>query len=294
MQQDTDQIHRFILDTTDIRGEIVTLEKSFLDATAHQDLPKGCKALLGEFLAAVSLLSETLKYDGLLTLQARGDGDIPLIMAETDNLGHIRGIVKQGDNAPPLEGMPTLKEAIGNGVLVLTVDPKSGERYQGIVPLEKDDLAGCLSDYFERSEQLNTQFSLFSSDDKCAGLLLQALPPKEQKDEQERAETWSMAAQFAETLKADEIFTLDHNTILFRLFNELECRVFTGKTVQFKCTCSRKRSANAIGSLGVNDARTLLAEEKIITINCDFCGTQYQYTQEDLPDIFGEDGHPVH
>ena len=104
MQQDTDQIHRFILDQTDIRGEIVTLEKSFQDATAHQKLSPVSKALLGDFLAAVSLLSETLKYDGILTLQARGDGEIPLIMAETDNLGHIRGIVKQRDENQIIQG----------------------------------------------------------------------------------------------------------------------------------------------------------------------------------------------
>lgn len=292
MQPDFDQIHRFIFDGTDIRGEIVTLKNSYRDATAHQNLPDFSKQLLGEFLAAAAILGETLKFDGLLTLQARGNGAIPLIMAEIDNLGHVRGIVKQGDQQIPSAG--TLPEVIGNGVLVLTIDPKNGERYQGIVPLEKATLSECLSDYFERSEQLSTKLVLFSNTHMCSGVLLQALPMQLQKDEDVRHESWSTAIQFLNTLSAQESFELDHNTVLHRLFNEMQCKIFGGKTIQFHCHCSRKRSAVAVNSLGLNDARELIDENGAIDINCDFCGTAYQFKKDDLKNIFGPKDSALH
>ncbi|MBU2985013.1 Hsp33 family molecular chaperone HslO [Saccharophagus degradans] len=297
MQQNNDQIQRFIFDATDIRGEIVTLDQSFLAATNHQHLSPWCKSLLGEFLAAVSLLSETLKFNGLLTLQARGDGDIPLIMAETDNLGHVRGIIKPAASAP-LEtldlGDAALPDIIGNGVLVMTIDPKIGERYQGIVPLENGTLAECLSDYFERSEQLATKFLLFSSPEKCAGMLLQALPAQKVKDQAEREDKWNTVVQLAKTVKQEELFELDHATLLYRLFNELECRLFAGKTIQFKCGCSRKRCANAITSLGKQDALELIEQQQKIDINCEFCGTNYTFKRKDIDTLFGEDNQPLH
>lgn len=293
MQQDKDQIHRFLFDATDIRGEIVTLEQSFLAATQHQALSPWCKSLLGEFLAAVSLLSETLKFDGILTLQARGDGDVPLIMAETDQLGHVRGIIKPASSAPLATldlGDAPLPEVIGNGVLVMTIDPKIGERYQGIVPLEKDTLAECLSDYFERSEQLATQFLLFSSPEKCSGMLLQALPAQKVKDAAQREDQWQTVVQLAKTVKQEELFELEHASLLYRLFNEMECRLFPGKTIQFNCSCSKKRSANAITSLGKADAIELIEQQKKIEIDCEFCGSQYTFTRKDIDSLFGEDG----
>lgn len=297
MQQDKDQIHRFLFDATDIRGEIVTLKQSFVGATEHQELSPWCKALLGEFLVAVSLLSETLKFDGLLTLQARGDGDVPLIMAETDNLGHIRGIIKPASSAPlsTLDlGDASLPDIIGNGVLVMTIDPKAGERYQGIVPLEHNTLAECLSDYFERSEQLATQFLLFTSAEQCSGILLQALPAQKVKDPTQREDQWQTVVQLAKTIKQEEIFELEHASMLYRLFNELECRLFTGKTIQFKCSCSRKRSGNAITSLGREDALRMIEQQQKIDIHCDFCGTNYSFKRKDIESLFGENDQQIH
>lgn len=281
----SDQLHRFVFDNCDIRGEIVSLNKSFSEASNHQQLPPEAQALLGEFLVAVSLLAEALKFSGTLTLQARGAGLLPLIMAESNDDGDIRGIAKLGEHTRPeeLHGL-NLKQMIGNGVLTLTIDPTKGKRYQGIVALEGDTLAMCLNDYFTQSEQLPTQFWLEATTTAAGGLMLQALPPAEGRETD--PQQWSTAQQLAATITQEELFELDHATVLFRLFNEFEVRLFEPQGVDFACHCSYERSGNALTALGRDDAYALLAERDVILMNCEFCGSEYRFGQADLDALF--------
>ena len=131
--RDSDQLQRFLFNNTDIRGEIVTLNQSLSDLFAVQRYPTPIATLLGEFLAAATLLSSTLKFAGSLTLQARGDGDLPLIMAEVTQQKKIRGVA-QVNEAAELDNR-SLRSLLGNGMLSIIIDPKKGERYQGIVAL---------------------------------------------------------------------------------------------------------------------------------------------------------------
>ncbi len=296
---DFDTTHRFIFDDSDIRGEIVTLRESFQQAIEHQTLTPQQKRLLGEFFVAVTLLSETLKFDGILTLQARGDGPIPLIMAETTHDGHLRGIVKaSGDAALRLEAMDVdtsnLKEIIGNGVLTLTMDPKKGERYQGIVPLEGNSLAECLTSYFMQSEQLPTRFWIFSDTETAGGILLQGLPAQKVTDAETRQDQWQTVVQLADTVTQGELYELDHDVVLYRLFNEMNCRLFAGREIIFQCSCTRERSANALASLGKGEAFQLLNERKVIQVDCQFCGRFYSFNESDIVILFGEKGVPLH
>jgi molecular chaperone Hsp33 len=287
-----DQIHRFVFDDCDIRGEIVTLDATVQDAIAHQNLPLEARALLGEFFTAVSLMIEVLKFSGTLTLQARGAGPVPLIMAEATDARTLRGIVKFAeDQVPDLQGL-TLPQLIGDGVLTLTLDPTQGQRYQGVVALEGATLAECLTDYFARSEQLPTRLWLHSDGQRAGGLLLQALPPSA--DRAPRPDAWETAEQLAQTVTAEELFQLDHATVLVRLFNEFVVRLFPPQAVSFKCPCSRERSLQALTALGQSDAYALLSERDIIEINCEFCGAEYRFGQPDLDELFHTDTSRLH
>lgn len=287
-----DQIHRFVFDDCDMRGEIVTLETSLHHAMAHQNLPQDAQALLGEFFVAVSLMVEILKFSGTLTVQARGSGAVPLIMAEATDARTLRGIIKFADGPIPELRGKSLPELIGNGVLTLTLDPDQGQRYQGVVSLEGDSLAECLTTYFVRSEQLPTRLWIHSDGRRAGGLLLQALPPTD--GQRQREDVWETAEHLAQTLTADELFELDHATVLTRLFHEFEVRLFPPYELEFKCQCSRERSLRALTALGRDDAYALLSERDIIDINCEFCGTEYRFGQADLDDLFPGDEQHLH
>lgn len=285
-QTSQDQILRFVMEHSNVRGEIITLSSTYSEATAHQALRPEHKTLLGEFLAAAGLLAETLKFSGTLTVQARGDGPVPLIMAEASNTHTLRGIVKTRQ-APEI-APTTLLQAIGEGVLTLTVDPVQGQRYQGIVPLENTSLAECLTAYFAHSEQLPTRLWLFADQDRAAGLLLQALPPTA--EHPAAPDAWQTAEALASTISADELLNLDHNQMLGRLFHEMDVRLFESQPVGFACSCSAERSLNALSAIGREDAYALLAERKVIEVDCEFCGAHYRFGSADLAALFGENG----
>ncbi len=284
-----DQLHRFVFDQYDIRGEILSLNQSYSKATAHQNLPPAAKHLLGEFLAAASLIGEVLKFTGTLTIQARGAGPIPLIMAECNDDGSVRGIVKLADD----HALDTLtnssyKTLIGDGVLSFTLDPEQGQRYQGIVALEGETLADAFSNYFAQSEQLPTRLWLFADDHHAGGLLLQALPNQLASAEANQ-DTWVTAETLAQTLTHGELAELDHGDVLMRLFNEYIIRLFEPRAIHFGCHCSRERCCNALVSLGRKEADELLAERDIIEMGCEFCGTQYTFGAQDIQAIFANE-----
>lgn len=283
MPNDNDLLHRFIFDDTDIRGEIITLQDSLGELLSGKAYAANLQPLLGEFMAAVALLSSTLKFDGLLTLQARGDGPVPLIMAEADHNKKLRGIIKTDHNKPMLEAdLPSL---IGDGVLAITIDPDQGNRYQGIVPLDAPSLSDCLEHYFAQSEQLPTRLWLVSDGKTASGLLLQKLP-QQRADEQANKEAWENRVQLANTITQEELLTLDHKSILTRLFHEEGVRFYEPTSFDFGCSCSKQRSSRALQHLGQEEAQQLLIEQGLISIDCEFCGFQYTYDHKDIETLF--------
>lgn len=286
-----DYINRFLFDNTDIRGEVVALEHTFQQAIAHQHLPKKLIPLFGEFLAAASLLAEVLKFEGILTLQARGNGKIGLIMAETTHKGELRGVVRLNPNHTEEVDWDgdldlSLPALLGEATLAITVEPNIGARYQGIVPLEEATLAACLQHYFEQSEQLPTHVKLFADQHYAGGIFLQCLPAQLITDLQKRRDTWETCCHLAETITREELFSLANEEILLRLFHEMTCRVFEAKNLHFKCSCDRERGANALKSIGQDEAMELLSKHNPIKIDCQFCGQVYQFGQRDLEELF--------
>ncbi len=281
-----DLIHRFLFENSDIRGEIVSLEKTFHDAISSQSIDPALLPIFGEFLVGASVMADMFKFDGVLTLQARGDGPVPIIMAEANTQGHLRGIAKcsnpgaltYDDN----DKLRPLSELVGTGVLTLTLDPAQGKRYQGIVPLEGTDLAAILKHYFEQSEQIPTYVLLFSDAERCGGLFLQCLPMQNITDPEKREELWNTAMQLASTLTKKEFFELEHSAILFRLFHELDCRIFEPKALSFKCSCSKSRSGRALQAVAKEELKALIEEKGSVELDCQFCGARYSYNKEEI------------
>ncbi|MDO6748008.1 Hsp33 family molecular chaperone HslO [Gilvimarinus sp. 1_MG-2023] len=284
-----DLLHRFIFDDCDIRGEIVSLEQSYQDVLANNAYPDFVQQLLGELLTAAALLSSTLKFDGIMTLQAKGDGPIGLMMAECTHHNALRGIVRLAENAEFKDGAHSLADLMGQGVLTITLDPTQGERYQGVVPLEADTLAECLEHYFYQSEQLKTRLWLAADSGRTGGLLLQALPRQLAETDEVNEDQWYTAVALSETVKREELLRVEHSELLFRLFHELSVRLFDPAYLEFSCRCSRQRSEDALKSLGRDEVESLLVEQGAITIDCQFCNQVYSFPTADVRAMFGQD-----
>lgn len=284
MSRTDNAVQRFIFDNTDIRGEIVSLNHSYVDALVAHDYPEVVRRLLGELVASALLLSTTLKFDGLLTLQARGDGPLTLLMVECTDQRSFRAVAQFKDDLS--EG--TLQELLGKASLLITVDPVKGKRYQGIVPLEKETLCASLEDYFTQSVQLQTRLWLACDGQTCGGLLLQALPASVELSEEVRAESWKRMTALADTIQDAELLELDHETLLVRLFHEETVRIFEKEPVRFVCTCSHERSAKIISTLDRKEIESIIEEEGQVAMDCQFCNHQYVFGKEDIDSIFNE------
>lgn len=277
---------RFLFEQADIRGQTVHLDSAYRDILAIHQYAPGVDRLLGEFLAAAVLLSTTLKFDGKLILQVRSDGQIPLLMVECDNSLRVRAIARGAQHATSNNN----EQLLTNGQLAITIDPASGQRYQGIVPLVQDSLAHSLDAYFEQSEQLKTRFWLAADGERAAGLLLQQLPGQIIEDDGLRSQQWEHARSLAATVQGDELLGLGAGQLLYRLYHENLVRLFEPAKVFFCCSCSRERTRNALASLNPAEIEELLEEQGSVTMDCEFCNQQYRFVREDMEDVLGSAG----
>ncbi len=276
-----DQLHRYLFENYAVRGELVTVSETWKQMLENHNYPQPVKTILGELLVATSLLTATLKFAGDITVQLQGDGPMNLAVINGNNRQQMRGVARVQGDIP--EGAD-LKTLVGNGYLVITITPEEGERYQGVVGLEGDTLAACLEDYFLRSEQLPTRLFIRTGEvagtPAAGGMLLQVLPAQET-----QAEDFQHLSILTETIKADELLTLAAEDVLHRLYHEEEVRLYDPQDVEFKCTCSRERCADALKTLPDEEVNSIIAEEGEIDMNCDYCGTHYLFNSMDIAEI---------
>lgn len=278
----TDQIQRLIFEEMPIRGILVGLEKSYAEVLNRHEYPLKVASLLGEMLTAASLLASTLKFEGRLSLMAKGSGAVSLLMAECNDKQQMRAIARwEGE----VDQQANFGQLLGHGQLVITIEPEKGNRYQGIVPLDKPQLAQCLEDYFEQSEQLPTRIVLAADTHKAAGFLLQVLPGK---GTDEDSENWNRITHLGSTLTSEELLTLDNETLLYRLYHEESVRFYEPSELSFHCDCSRERSLIALQSVPADELDDILQSDGEIRMDCQFCNEIYRFDQTDIGAIKGE------
>lgn len=285
---DQDIRQRFLFDGTDIRGEITTLAASYQAIVAQQQYPSSVATTLGEFLVAASLLSATLKFPGIVSIQAMGGEPLNTIMAECSQGSKLRGIVRGDFDAAAK--VDSLKELVGNASLAITIEPEGGERYQGIVPMDAKDLSGCLEHYFNQSEQLPTQIKISADKKIASGVLIQQMPNSNSKT----ASDWEHISALMKTLRSEEQLHLSHTEQLYRLFHEDGVRLFEPEALHFFCSCSRQRTEQALISLGDQEVYDICEQQGGIQITCEFCGESYEFNKANIDEMFSSSRPTLH
>lgn len=275
---------RFIFDDMPVRGLHVRLENVWKHIVGQKHYPAAIRRALGELLAAGALLSGNLKTDGTLIVQVQGQGRLKMLVVEATSDQTVRATARWDETAD-INDDESLTDLLGsNSVFVLTLQPKDAEPWQGVVPLEGGSIAQMLINYTKRSEQLDTQIVLASSDDACGGLLVQRLPETEPD-----AASWEHVGTLVQTLTPEELTGLDAQHVLYRLFHETPPRVFDPESIEFACTCSRGKVSDMLLMLGGEEVGGVVAEQGSIQIDCDFCHAKYVFDETDVNALFGAD-----
>lgn len=281
-----DQLHRYIFNKGNVRGEMVRLESSYQAILASYHYPEVIQKLLGELMVATSMLTATLKFEGDIAIQIQSQGPLSYAVINGTHRQELRGVARWDE---ALATLPTaFNELVIKGVLIITITPEQGERYQAMVALDKPTLAECIEEYFKQSEQLATKVilrtQLTENQSKACGMFLQILPTTSQTTD--KADTdFDHLSTLTDTIKNEELFELPAEDILHRLYHQEEVELYTPSPVVFKCNCSKERSSIALSGLSKEELLDIVAEEGAIKMNCQYCHTEYSFDAIDVESI---------
>lgn len=288
---DRDTLTRFLLDGAGVRGVHVSLDATWQQirtraSSAHESPPLAAMELLGEACAAAALFTGHAKLDGRLSIQLRGDGPLRTLFAECTAAGTLRGIAQVEDGA---EVSRDLRALGPDALLAITIENAAAKgqepvRYQGMVALASDSLAGAFEGYFQQSEQLPTRVLLVSDGERAVGLMLQKLPGDGGDDD-----GWNRCNVLFDTLKTTELRDWPVEALLRRLFHQEEAGILGRRPLAFGCSCSRERVAAMLQSLGEEESMAAAAEG-VAEIRCEFCGQQYHFDADQIAELFHRHG----
>jgi len=278
-------IERFLFDNHGVRGEIVKLKTPF-EELIRSEYPMCLKRIMMELAVSSVLVASTLKDGSEIMVQIRGGKSAPLKYALINirqDLSFYGSAALKNDVI--VEDDASIHDLCGkDGILALSVFPKDGVKWQGIVALNNDSIGATLEDYFKDSAQLPTRFFIKTDMDKLqsGGIMLQIIPEVEG-----NLQSLEHLGILSATLSADELFSLPLEEVLSRLFAHEQTKVFGQREITFRCICSKSRCENALLQLAPSEIKSLI-EDKGTSMTCQHCGKVYKFSEDELKTILSK------
>jgi len=298
-----DLVQPFQIEASRLRGRMVRLGPALDEILTRHAYPEPVAKFLAETMALAVLLASMLKYEGIFTLQTKGDGPIRLMVADVTSVGDVRAYAQFDEAALTAAGddvtIAPAPALLGRGHIAFTVDQgQNTDRYQGIVELYGKTLADCVQHYFRQSEQIDTGLRVTVGRDaeghwRAGGLMVQRMPPEQGTAALLSSDTeddWRRAMVLMASATDDELLSPDlkANDLLFRLFHEDGVRVWAPHHLRFGCRCSRQRVHDMLGNLPREEIEHLKVEETgKVEVVCQFCSTAYHFDDDDLDRVYG-------
>ncbi|WP_009870857.1 Hsp33 family molecular chaperone HslO [Paramagnetospirillum magnetotacticum] len=295
----TDSVLPFSVMGGAVRGRLARLEGALDTILGDQHAyPVPVAALLAETMALAAVLATSMKFDGIFTLQAQGNGPVSLLVADVTSGGDVRAHARF--DAARLDQVPVASRAsvpalLGKGYLAFTVDQgPDTDRYQGIVELEGPTLEDCARAYFKQSEQLDTAIEAAIRPPSggqgwaASALMIQRMPAGSGSAPilvaEEAEETWRRAEILLASVKGDELVdsALSPDQLLYRLYHAEQLQVFEAKAMRARCRCSRDRVEATLRSLPVTELASVADPEGQIVVTCEFCRTDHVFRLTEL------------
>ena len=302
-----DLVQPFQIDASHLRGRLVRLGPLVDGIIKQHDYPEPVAIMLGEAITLAVILAGALKYDGVFTLQTKGDGPIHLIVADVTSAGAVRGYaqwdeakLRRAIEASGGNAYGSVPKLIGAGYIAFTVDQgQHTDRYQGIVELQGATLAECAHHYFHQSEQVQAGIKVAvgrigsngSARWRAGGIMLQRVPAEggifTRSLEEEREEGWRKAVVLMSSSTSAELLdpALEPNDLLFRLFHEDGVRVYKPHALAAQCRCSRERVERILIQIGPAELDEMKLENGDVTVTCEFCSTTYRFAEDEIAEL---------
>ena len=284
-----------------IRGRLARLFDPARTILGRHDYPDSVSELCAETMGLAACLSTTLKFDGVFTVQAKGDGAVKTLFADVTSQGQIRSYAAFDDQLAE-QFLPTgpavLPRLMGSGYVAFTVDQvaangDAGHRYQGIVELEGPHLGHCAVTWFKNSEQLAanviTVAQKTASGWQSAALFLQQIAEEGGHDFLKRSaasleDEWHTAMVLMSSAQKAELLdsTLRPDELLFRLFHANGLHIQPFRPMSDHCRCSAEKVESMLQSLSPEQRIDMSDETGHLVVNCEFCKTTRSYHSRDF------------
>ena len=281
-----------------VRGRLVRLGPLADALLTRHDNDPAVTRLAGEALALAAALATALKFRGSFSLQAKGDGAVPMLLADCTEAGALRGYARaepeklastlRGDGA---DARPSAAALLGQGYLAFTVDQgPERERHQGIVAIEGEALADMALHYFRTSEQMQCALRL-ACDKTPAGWRASALIIErvamegglQDADGPEADDAWLAATAMAGTLTQAELLddSLASEDLIWRLFGSEGVTADRPRALAYGCRCSRARLAGLLEGFEPDDLDHMAVSGDIV-MTCEFCNLDFRFDRDEV------------
>ncbi len=307
-----DVVLPFQIDPFAMRGRVVRLGPVVDQIIKRHDYPPVVARTLAEMIAMAAALAATLKYDGVFTLQTKGDGPIRMMVADVTSDGAVRAYAQyDAERLQDLGEAPSVPRLFGAGYLAFTVDQgEHTERYQGIVELTGATLAECAHHYFRQSEQFKAGLKVAAelretpSGEKAwraGAIMVQHLPPASAQgsaegrdierpltlEEEEAEDGWRRALMLMGSATSAELVDPDLPPwkLVDRLFLAEGVKIYRPHELRHDCRCSRERVAAVLRAFRREELKDLKVDGKVV-VTCEFCNTHHVFDDDDVAVLF--------
>lgn len=257
---------------------------------AHNTSPVATAAL-GRLMSAGAMMGVMMKGDkDILTLQIQCSGPIGGLTVTADSKGNVKGYVNHPNVILPAnaKGKLDVGGALDMGVLSVIKDLGLKEPYVGQVELKTGEIGDDLTYYFASSEQVPSAVGLGVLMEKnntvrrAGGFIVQLMPFAEEEV------IAQLEKNLAEITSVTQLLDQDYTPemILEKLLGNLGMEVMERMETKFYCNCDKIRVGKALISIGEKELKALIEEGKEIELNCHFCNTNYNFTVDELKELY--------
>jgi len=277
-----DIIKPFMLENGLFRGSFISADDAISKMMENHTYPSVVQSYLAQTALLAIALSAGIKYDGVFSLQIKGNGPISTLFCDVTTDYKIRGYAVY-DSERLTGDLSDMAEAVGTGQMLFSVAQIGQEPYQGVVALTGNSLTDTVKSYFKLSEQINTDIVLRQHKNESRLIIVQQMPDKQGITAEEKADLWETVSVLLNSVKDVELFSdkLTPDEILFRLFHANELTVFPDNIPSFECRCYRDKMFNFLKKLPPEERETLYQDDTI-TAGCQFCNEQYIFSRKDF------------
>lgn len=289
-----DYLVKSLIDGGMFRAYVVDATETVTEAQQRHDTWSAATAALGRTLIGTMLLSTSLlKGDEKLTVKVNGHGPVGAIVVDGNANGTVKGYLQYPHTSLPLNEKHKIdvKKAVGvNGMLTVTKDQGLGQPYTGQVPLVSGELGEDFTYYLAKSEQIPSAVgvSVFVQPNNtvkvAGGFLIQVMPGASDEAIARLEQRIKEMPMVSELLLAGQT----PEEILALLFKEERIKIVQKMPVGFKCDCSKDRFAQSLASIQPAALQEMIDEDHGAEVVCHFCGTKYQFSEDDLRAILTE------